>query len=318
MQGSKAERLRLFYKVALLLLASVVSYLVLLCVCYVSVRDQNSYVAAQLDKVTLLRNTPSPRVVLVGGSALAFGIDSSAVSRAVGLPVINTGVHAGLGLRYLLRSAEESLRPGDIVAVVPEYEQFTGTTFDGDVLLLRLCALRFDRTALLCLRPSTLLKGNVGIFEWKPKTTTERTSRVGDEFTYARSNFGPDGDEICHLGLPNRPFIPVVKFNPELNLEAFRELSAFIEERGRSGVKVAFAFPPLIRGCYVANELTIRKVVNELAKRIPQSRWMQPESAVYDERYFFDTHYHLNAEGRAKMTENLIRAVVLSMKARPT
>src|SRR5665647_627683 len=36
----------------------------------------NDYIAAVLEKDRLIRNTPSPKIILVGGSNLAFGIDS--------------------------------------------------------------------------------------------------------------------------------------------------------------------------------------------------------------------------------------------------
>ena len=52
----------------------------------------DSYLAAILEKDRLIRNTPSPKIILVGGSNLAFGIDSKAIEDSLGLHVVNMGL----------------------------------------------------------------------------------------------------------------------------------------------------------------------------------------------------------------------------------
>src|SRR4051794_11320917 len=63
-----------------------------------------------------------PRLVLVGGSGTLYGIDAELIERKTGVPTVNFGTHAGLGLRYLLTRARRELRPGDRVLLAPEYE----------------------------------------------------------------------------------------------------------------------------------------------------------------------------------------------------
>ena len=64
---------------------------------------------------------PGPRVFVVGGSATLHSFDSATASRRLGMPVVNFGTHAALGLGYILERAERVLRPGDIVLLAPEY-----------------------------------------------------------------------------------------------------------------------------------------------------------------------------------------------------
>ena len=77
-----------------------------------------------LDKERLLKEAPSPRLVLVGGSGLAFGIDSPTLEQALGgrYSVVNMGLHAGLGLDFMLNEALDGLREGDVVVLSPEYD----------------------------------------------------------------------------------------------------------------------------------------------------------------------------------------------------
>ncbi len=84
----------------------------------------NNLHATVLDKERLLKEAPSPRLVLVGGSGLAFGIDSPTLEQELGgeYSVVNMGLHAGLGLDFMLNEALDGLREGDVVVLSPEYD----------------------------------------------------------------------------------------------------------------------------------------------------------------------------------------------------
>jgi len=88
--------------------------------------------AAVLQKDRLIRTTPSPKIILVGGSNLAFGIDSRLLQDSLHVNVVNMGLYAKLGLRYMLAQVKPYIRAGDIVIVVPEYDQFYGSFSEGD------------------------------------------------------------------------------------------------------------------------------------------------------------------------------------------
>jgi hypothetical protein len=63
-----------------------------------------------------------PKLVLLGGSSTLFGIKASVLESELGVPVINCGLHAGLGMACILREGKKMLRPGDTVMLIPEYE----------------------------------------------------------------------------------------------------------------------------------------------------------------------------------------------------
>ena len=94
--------------------------------------EDDNYLAAVLEKDRLIRNAASPKIVLVGGSNLAFGIDSKMMQDSLGKTVVNMGLYAKLGLKYMLAQVRPYIREGDIVVVVPEYDQFYGDFANGD------------------------------------------------------------------------------------------------------------------------------------------------------------------------------------------
>lgn len=77
-----------------------------------------------------------PKVIFVGGSNLRFGLDADALSRDLGMPVINYGLHASLGIDVIADRAALVIKPGDIVVYAPELSHFRraeDATFSDDL-----------------------------------------------------------------------------------------------------------------------------------------------------------------------------------------
>jgi hypothetical protein len=59
---------------------------------YDTTAGDDNYLAAVLEKDRIIRNASSPKVILVGGSNLAFGIDSKMMQDSLGMSVVNMGL----------------------------------------------------------------------------------------------------------------------------------------------------------------------------------------------------------------------------------
>lgn len=86
--------------------------------------DGNDYAQASVLKHRRLLEAPGRRIVLVGGSNLAFGVDSTILEQKTGCSVINMGMNGYLGVKFMLREVAPHLRPQDIVVVALEYDSF--------------------------------------------------------------------------------------------------------------------------------------------------------------------------------------------------
>ena len=101
-----------------------VVFVTLVIVVLTSMYDSSQYMAAISDKHHRLSTVESPRIILVGGSNLAFSVDSEKIEKHFERPVVNMGLHAGLGLKFMLNEIQPALNGGDIVIIFPEYEHF--------------------------------------------------------------------------------------------------------------------------------------------------------------------------------------------------
>jgi len=77
------------------------------------------------------------RMIFVGGSNLSFGLNSQMIKEELNLNPINTGVHASIGIRYMLENTIQYVREGDIIILALEYSHFYHDYNSGSAELLR-------------------------------------------------------------------------------------------------------------------------------------------------------------------------------------
>ena len=71
-------------------------------------------------KEAAARRIAEPKIVLIGGSGTHYSFSAEYLAKRTGIPAVNLGTHAGLGLEYLLYRARRSLRPGDVAVLAIE------------------------------------------------------------------------------------------------------------------------------------------------------------------------------------------------------
>lgn len=281
----------------------------------------NNYLAAVLEKDRLIRTTPSPKIILVGGSNLAFGIDSRMMEDSLHLRVVNMGLYAKLGLRYMLAQVKPYVRRGDVVVIVPEYDQFYGKFSEGDNTL---------NTALLyappdripdfirsysfidvVLRPRvenarrSFLQGAADIFGVKDKYFPPDTNPV-----YNRHSFNQYGDVVSHLGKksmnPDSIFVKPLPSAREFNKRTLDELNDIGDAARERGAHAYFLFPSYIDRSYAINTEAIDWLRRRLETGMRVPILGTAKDFAFPPNWFFDTRYHLNAIGRDPRTVKMI------------
>ncbi len=87
--------------------------------------DDRILIGAVNAKHARLASLPSPRLMLVGGSNVLYGLDSRTIGEEAGMPrVVNMALTSVVGLHFMLKEVEPSVRSGDVVLISPEYHHF--------------------------------------------------------------------------------------------------------------------------------------------------------------------------------------------------
>ncbi len=258
-----------------------------------------------LDKHKLLQITPSPRLIFVGGSGIALGLDSKLIEEQLGLPVINMGVNAGFGLHYMLEEVVPYLRTGDIVLVVPEYEHFYGTLLEGDQNLL--WALRIRPSTIREITWRQLLQLVPEIPTFMQQRFQEIIRRRTDPI-YNRDAFNEQGDFVNHLDLPKQS-IPLYAIDNGLGLngEALQTLAEFTTVATARGVIVRLIYPAIADSFWHYQQNAAK--IEELHSSIQRDQIIPEVSTPHDfflpDELFFDTVYHLLRSGRQLRSERI-------------
>src|SRR5438067_10621075 len=95
---------------------------------------EQNYLAAIVDKHRRLAATNPPRIILVGGSNPALGVQSDRIEAALGRSVLNMSLAQGLGVDFMLNEVEHSIGSRDIVVLSIEYNLLSG---EYDILAIQ-------------------------------------------------------------------------------------------------------------------------------------------------------------------------------------
>ena len=153
-----------------------------------------------------LDTAASPRLVIIGGSNTAFGLDSRMLADSLGLNVVNTGLHSGIGLRFMLDDAMPRLRPGDKVVVMPEYGEFLEKFYNGHSWDLASAVVYSGIGSLRYLNGEQWLELVQGLPIYL-KINTKRMKREPGQ--YSALNFNSYGDEEAHWEWERMPEVEV-------------------------------------------------------------------------------------------------------------
>ena len=269
------------------------------------------------DKVRLLDETEGPRIIMLGGSAAAFGVDSDYLeSELDGYKAVNFGMYAGLGTRAMLDISRRSLRRGDVVIVMPEQQgqslsEYFGAEYfwqaaDGNFGLLTRLSRDEVREAV-----SGFPAFAAGKFGYSIKNTAPVPDAV-----YKKSTFSENGDIRAGIATENRmpggcdTNTPIVFDEDMVSPEFVEILNGYSEMAARRGAVVYYHFPPMNDKAAAGDADTAAPQFADYLTRIFTCRVLgDPRDSIMDSGYFFDTNFHLNDEGREIFTRQLVRDI---------
>lgn len=277
-------------------------------------QPDNTFFLAAADKWRAAEEAGSPKVLIVGGSNTVFGLDSRSVSETLDMPVVNLGLNAGLGLKYMLDEAAQFVGGGDLVIVSPEYDQFYGEVFWGRQQLVELVWLHPPSLRLMKSprQVIAMARGFPGVFQnrlrslWLDLRTPGR--EVRDE-VYNLEAFNEYGDVVSHLDVPaDRPVQDMDLLRDTtavFNAAAVHALDRFHRMAREKGARVFVLYPTIPEYHYQRRGKRIAEIHERLTAEADVPILAHPSEHIAPDVHFFDTAYHLSGRGRERRTEQL-------------
>ncbi|MBQ8401973.1 MAG: hypothetical protein IJX14_08590, partial [Clostridia bacterium] len=264
----------------------------------------NTFLGEMAVKYDRLTSVEGPKVVVVGGSSVAFGLDSAALEETVGMPVVNFGLYATLGTKYMIGISKAGIGEGDIVILAPETDPRTLSLYfnaeavwqslDQDMSMLRY--VEYDNWGRLGGGLWNFAKAKYGY--WK------EGNAPNPEGIYAFSSFNEYGDIIY----PREFNIMVGDYDPSqiLTLDETLLDSEFIDYVNdyaawcrQKGATLYYSFSPMNEAALVegTTEESILAYYSALASALDCTVCSDISDYIMDAAYFYDTNFHLNDTG---------------------
>lgn len=265
-----------------------------------------------------LRRMHSPKVVIMGDSAVPFSLNAPLMEKKLGMPVQTLGIHSGTGLEYILNLSKANINKGDIMVV--ELEPSTEDSFSPSIVLTA-CENNFSmyryfsssdwRKAALYY-PSYLIKKvkySMDIRdEQNPAYSGMSFDRNGN-YDYYRS-----GCTLPHHLIMNKP-------NEETKFDA-KEYSSqflsFLNDYNRyckqKGATFLISFPPFLNESLKSSPQDINDLQRSLSKRLEAPIITKIADRKYPRRYMFNNISHCNSAGADVVTKQLAREITIYLR----
>ena len=269
-----------------------------------------TFLAELEEKHARLKTVRGEKLVLIGGSNLAFGIDSAKLEEYVGMPVVNYGLYATIGTKAMLDMSRAHIGEGDIVIICPETNAQTYSLYynahsmwqalDCDLSMLSDVGIS-NGGKLLAALPAFAAE------KWRFYRTDSKPSPSG---IYAKSSFNEYGDiavERPRNEMPSR-YDPsmTVSLTPALLDEAFvGYLNEYADHCARRGASVYFGFTPINEDAIVSTDAEKDAFCAALSEQLSFPLLGDIDTYILDADYFYDTNFHLNSCGALQRTSLL-------------
>lgn len=274
-------------------------------------RNKSSYVAASLDKEHQLMSVKSPRIVLVGGSNLALGINCQSLSKNIHSPVVNMGLHAGLGLDFILNESLMGIRSGDTVILSIEHYLGSG----NKKLMAQLADVNPKAIALMNLSLSDRVRILVSQLQLCISGTFYKAIKRDKDPIYYREAFNSFGDLTTHYGQAKPSSIGGdIKFSNTDYTDGIAAINNFIDSAREKGALVYFVFPVFPESSYRKNLNSLSRLYAEYKNSLKCPILGNIRSSVIEDRYFYDTVYHLDSSGIQKRTQIMLNLLKKEMR----
>src|SRR5690606_22397331 len=259
-------------------------------------------------KFNKLSSIDNNKVVFVGGSNVAFGIDSDIIERKLEVPVVNMALHASLSTYVIVEPVLPYLKKGDIMIISREFgggDKLYGSS-PKIANYFRFMPLRARLEVYKNLDAIAPILKNIIISSQENLKTLKFEKqykyRLGP---YSSNAFRNDNllDKVIDFKMTNEQYneIKRIDLNPISDSELLDYYRGVNEKLKRKGVSVYFSIPAIIDVRHT------RKDMIRYYQKLSEDTGIPLLSTItydYPRDKMFNTMYHLNKKGREDRSLN--------------
>ena len=264
-------------------------------------------------KYERLKETPGKRIVLVGGSGVAFDCDSAMIDEIFpSYEVVNFGMYAGLGTKAVMDLSKSYIHEGDIVILSPEQSRQTLSDYFNGEYMWQAADGAFGMLRNIKSENFETMLGNFPKFALQKLNYVLKGQQPQTDSMYQKKSFNTYGDielDTCRENiLPNGYDVnQKVRFTEDVVQPEFMDyMNDWAKRLEKKGAVVWYRYCPV-------NKLSVEDMDDLAAYDVFLRQKLDfpvignPENSLMEAEWFFDTNFHLNQPGKEVNTVQLIR-----------
>lgn len=285
----------------------------LICGFGLPVQFGDTFMGELKSKYERLKETSGKRIVLVGGSGVAFDCDSALMDDFFpSYEIVNFGMYAGLGTKAVMDLSENYIHEGDIVILSPEQSEQTFSDYFNGEYMWQAADGAFGMLRDLKSENFEAMLGNFPRFALEKLNYVMKGQKPQTDSTYQKKSFNTYGDielDTCRENiLPNGYDVnQKVRFTEDVVQPEFMDyMNDWAKRLEKKGAVVWYRYCPV-------NKLSVEDMDDLAAYDVFLRQKLDfpvignPENSLMEAEWFFDTNFHLNQPGKEVNTVQLIR-----------
>lgn len=285
----------------------------LICGFGLPVQFGDTFMGELKSKYERLKETSGKRIVLVGGSGVAFDCDSALMDDFFpSYEIVNFGMYAGLGTKAVMDLSENYIHEGDIVILSPEQSEQTFSDYFNGEYMWQAADGAFGMLCDLKSENFEAMLGNFPRFALEKLNYVMKGQKPQADSIYQKKSFNTYGDielDTCRENiLPNGYDVnQKVRFTEDVVQPEFMDyMNDWAKRLEKKGAVVWYRYCPV-------NKLSVEDMDDLAAYDVFLRQKLDfpvignPENSLMEAEWFFDTNFHLNQPGKEVNTVQLIR-----------
>ncbi len=285
----------------------------LICGFGLPVQFGDTFMGELKSKYERLKETSGKRIVLVGGSGVAFDCDSALMDDFFpSHEIVNFGMYAGLGTKAVMDLSENYIHEGDIVILSPEQGEQTFSDYFNGEYMWQAADGAFGMLRDLKSENFDAMLGNFPRFALEKLNYVMKGQKPQTDSIYQKKSFNTYGDielDTCRENiLPNGYDVnQKVRFTEDVVQPEFMDyMNDWAKRLEKKGAVVWYRYCPV-------NKLSVEDMDDLAAYDVFLRQKLDfpvignPENSLMEAEWFFDTNFHLNQPGKEVNTVQLIR-----------
>lgn len=275
---------------------------------------EKTYLGGFEAKYDRLYSAEGKKIVFIGGSSLPFGLRSDIIESEFGgeYTVVNYGLYATLGTKFMMDTAKASIGEGDVIILCPELNPQTYSLYFNPEATLQATngassvhsALSGENILSLCYNYYRYAFDKIGY-----NLRGDAPDPIGIYRADSLNSYGEIEAERKNNIMNNGHDANMTVSTDEslLDPEFIDYVNDYVRYAERKGATVYFNYSP-------TNCLSIRtsksaraEFEEKLSSMLNCELLGTIEDYLIDERYFYDTNFHLNSAGAIYFSDMTVR-----------